>query len=155
MPWKSYHTVELKEQYLYKFLSGQWLLYFAGAIGVSDSEGKSSPVYSVCTAINSSKVDCYYYAFFFREIARRGFIQSLAKGIRERSTDFRFADFAVLELPVPPKDEQELIVSYIQKASKEISLTIMEKEKEIEKIKEYKATLYIINAAVTGKIKVC
>lgn len=52
----------------------------------------------------------------------------------------------------PPIDEQEEIVSYIESQSKIISEGILLKEKEAEKLKEYKATL--INAAVTGKIKV-
>jgi type I restriction enzyme, S subunit len=125
---------------------------FAGAIGVSDSDGKSTPVYSICTPIDKELTNCYYYAFFLREMARRGFIESLAKGIRERSTDFRFNDFSILFLPVPPIIEQNMIVVYIEKITFKIANMVTCKVKEIEKLKEYKATL--INAAVTGKIKV-
>ena len=64
---------------------------FAGAIGVSDSDGKGTPVYSVCTA--KMDLNNYYYAYLLRDIARRGYIQSLYKGIRERSSDFRFEVF--------------------------------------------------------------
>ena len=65
---------------------------FAGAIGVSDSDGKGTPVYSVC----ESKADLnnYYYAYVIREMAKTSFIQSLYRGIRERSSDFRFEVFA-------------------------------------------------------------
>lgn len=59
---------------------------FAGAIGVSDSNGKSSPVYSACTPKKGKKIDPRYYAYFLRDLALSGFIESLAKGIRERST---------------------------------------------------------------------
>ena len=56
---------------------------FAGAIGVSDSDGKSTPVYSCCTP-KSGDVNQYYYCYLLRYLARSGFILSLAKGIRER-----------------------------------------------------------------------
>lgn len=48
--------------------------------------------------------------------------------------------------------EQKQIVGYIENATTKIATAISLKEKEIEKLKEYKATL--INSAVTGKIKV-
>ncbi|WP_304063630.1 restriction endonuclease subunit S [Pedobacter glucosidilyticus] len=54
--------------------------------------------------------------------------------------------------PYPSKTEQEQISKYIENVSNKISNTISLKEKEIEKLKEYKASL--INSAVTGKIKV-
>jgi len=125
---------------------------FAGAIGVSDSDGKSTPVYSVCTPYKKSSTDVYFYKYFMREIARTGFIESLAKGIRERSTDFRFKDFAVLELPVPLLREQNEIVQHIERLSLKINNAISLKQKEIEKLKEYKASL--INSVVTGKVRV-
>jgi len=65
---------------------------FAGAIGVSDSDGKSTPVYAVCTPKREG-INPFFYAYLLRNLAYSGFILSLAKGIRERSTDFRFADF--------------------------------------------------------------
>lgn len=76
---------------------------FAGAIGVSDSDGKGTPVYNVCTAYGDS--NNHYYAYLLREMARSGFIQSLYRGIRERSSDFRFDVFARQYLPVPPRAE--------------------------------------------------
>jgi type I restriction enzyme S subunit len=54
--------------------------------------------------------------------------------------------------PYPPLFEQFAIAKYIETIYAKISKTISLKEKEIEKLKEYKATL--INSAVTGKIKV-
>lgn len=74
---------------------------FAGAIGVSDSDGKSTPVYSACVPRRANTVDPTFYAYYMRHLALSGFLVSLAKGIRERSTDFRFNDFAELEVPFP------------------------------------------------------
>ena len=81
---------------------------FAGSIGVSDSDGKGTPVYSVCQAKGNSNNE--YYALLLREMARTGFIQSLYRGIRERSSDFRFEVFASQFYPVPPREEQDQIV---------------------------------------------
>ncbi|WP_305837489.1 restriction endonuclease subunit S [Photobacterium leiognathi] len=125
---------------------------FAGAIGVSDSNGKSSPVYSACKPIEPNSVNPKYYALFLRNLALNGFIESLAKGIRERSTDFRFKDFAELYLPLPDTYEQGGIVEYIESEHKKIDSAIVHLYSQIEKLKEYKTTL--INSAVTGKVKV-
>jgi len=56
-------------------------------------------------------------------------------------------------IPLPPKSEQTEISEYIETTTTKFLNAITLKEKEIEKLKEYKATL--INSAVTGKIKVC
>jgi type I restriction enzyme S subunit len=53
---------------------------------------------------------------------------------------------------LPAKHEQIEIAEYIEEATSQIATAISLKEQEIEKLKEYKATL--INSAVTGKVKV-
>src|SRR5262249_59002185 len=74
---------------------------FAGAIGVSDSDGKSTPVYSVCTP-RSRSVNPYYYGRLMRYMALSGYVNSLSKGIRERSTEFRWTEAANVIVSVPP-----------------------------------------------------
>lgn len=54
---------------------------------------------------------------------------------------------------LPPIEEQREIVLHVELEIKKINKGMVTLEKEIEKLKEYKTTL--INAAVTGKIKVC
>ena len=54
---------------------------------------------------------------------------------------------------LPTEDEQIKISDFIEVGTTKIATAISLKEQEIEKLKEYKATL--INSAVTGKIKVC
>lgn len=108
---------------------------FAGAIGVSDSDGKGTPVYNVCTPKGDS--NNYYYAYALREMARAGFIQSLYRGIRERSSDFRFDVFARQYLPVPPRDEQDQIVRYLDWQVSKINRLMAAKRKEIELTREY------------------
>lgn len=125
---------------------------FAGAIGVSDSDGKSSPVYSACVPHSNVSINPRYYALYLRNLALGGFIESLAKGIRERSTDFRFNDFAELFLPIPDYETQCAIVSHIENEHSKVDKGIKHLAEQVEKLKEYKTTL--INNAVTGKIKV-
>ncbi|NVO12301.1 MAG: restriction endonuclease subunit S [Bacteroidales bacterium] len=54
--------------------------------------------------------------------------------------------------PYPPISEQYSIAKYIERISDKVATATSLKEREIEKLKEYKAAL--INSAVTGKIKV-
>ena len=120
---------------------------FAGAIGVSDSDGKSTPVYSVCIPSGEFYVNNYYYAYLIRYMAKSGFILSLSKGIRERSTDFRFNDFANLYFPIPSKEEQDKIVEFLDRKTAEIDQAIEQKQRLIKLLKEQKAIL--IDRAVT------
>lgn len=119
---------------------------FAGAIGVSDSNGKSSPVYSVCSP-RIPYVDCYYYAYLLRIMAFKGVIKSLAKGIRERSTDFRFNDFANLIYCFPPLSEQAAIAEFLDKKCEQIDRLIRIKEQQIERLQELRQAK--IHRAVT------
>ena len=114
---------------------------FAGAIGVSDSDGKSTPVYSVCIPSGEFYINNYYYAYLIRYMAKSGFILSLSKGIRERSTDFRFNDFANLYLPIPSKEEQDKIVEFLDRKTAEIDQAIEQKQRLIKLLKEQKAIL--------------
>lgn len=123
---------------------------FAGAIGVSDSSGKSTPVYAACTPRKKGQVNPYFYAYYMRDLALSGFIESLAKGIRERSTDFRFKDFAQLTLPLPSYKEQTRIVSFLDKKTAQIDEAIAIKEEQICLLKERKQI--IIQQAVTKGI---
>lgn len=122
---------------------------FAGAIGVSDSEGKSTPVYSVCVPKEPDQISPYYYMYFMRSMALRGFILSLAKGIRERSTDFRYSDFAKLELPLPPYNTQVKISKFIKTKTAQIDQAIALKQQQISKLEEYKQ-IVIQNAVTKG-----
>ena len=123
---------------------------FAGAIGVSDSDGKSTPVYSVCSPRQSA--NAYYYAFCVREMARSDWILALATGIRERSTDFRFNDFASQWVPLPPLSEQAAIVRFLDYAGRRIRRYIRAKQRLITLLEEQKQAL--IHQAVTGQIDV-
>ncbi len=124
---------------------------FAGAIGVSDSDGKGTSVYHCCTPLGD--YDVRYYASLLRIMAKKGFIQSLYRGIRERSSDFNFQVFGKQYLVVPPLSEQKEIVAYIEKKVSSIDSQIASIENQIANLNEYKQSL--ISDVVTGKVKVC
>jgi type I restriction enzyme S subunit len=119
---------------------------FAGAIGVSDSDGKSTPVYSVCRP-RSGEVCAHYYGRLLRQMALGGFVASLAKGIRERSTEFRWKDAGDLVLPLPPRIEQDAISRFIEHETAKIDALVAEQEKLIALLKEKRQA--VISRAVT------
>ena len=118
---------------------------FAGAIGVSDSDGKCTPVYAVCEA--RAEANPQYYARILREMARGNFIGALSRGIRERSTDFRFETLASLSLPCPTRFEQDRITNFLDHTDHRIQRYIRAKQKLIRMLEEQKQA--IINRAVT------
>lgn len=124
---------------------------FAGSSGVSDSDGKSTPVYIVCTPAND---DIYipYFALVLRRMGLNGYIQSLYRGIRERSSNFSYDVFCAQYLPVPPIEEQRAIVEYIQSKTQSIDEMIANLRAEIDFLTEYKQRL--IADVVTGQLKV-
>lgn len=123
---------------------------FAGAIGVSDSDGKGTPVYSVCRPENG--VNAEYFALLLREMARTNWLVAIAKGIRERSTDFRYDAFAAQHYPAPPFAEQCSIVAFAIAQTTDISRTIEQTLREITLVDEFRTRL--IADVVTGKLDV-
>jgi len=121
---------------------------FAGAIGISEDDGKTSPV---CIILDSKDDNVYnsYYAYLLRVYSIFGYIESMAKGIRVRSTDFKYNTFANTFLIVPFYEEQKKIVTYIEEETSRIDKLIVDKTKVIEELENYKKSL--IYEYVTGK----
>lgn len=124
---------------------------FAGAIGVSDSDGKGTPVYSVCTP-KIDGIENYYFMYVLRKMAFTGYIQSLYRGIRERSSSFTFDIFSKQYLPIPTIEEQQEIVNYIELHSSRLSIAADAIQKEIDLLREYRTRL--ISDVVTGQVDV-
>lgn len=120
---------------------------FAGAIGVSDSDGKCSPVCSVCIPWKNQSVNMRFYGYLVRQLAVTDYILSLAKGIRERSTEFRFTEFSGLMLPIPPVYEQNQIAAFLDHETAKIDNLIEKQQQLIELLKEKRQA--VISHAVT------
>ena len=98
------------------------------------------------TVFNSYFVNYSIQSIYFQKNLQREATGSTAQGIKA-------SKLHKLKIIKPPLDEQNEIAEYIDSSLAKIRTAISLKEKEIEKLKEYKSTL--INSAVTGKIKVC
>ena len=120
---------------------------FAGAIGISDSDGKCSPVCSVCIPRTGLHIEPQYYGYLIRQLAVTGYITSLAKGIRERSTEFRYSEFSPLELALPTIHEQRTIASFLDYETARIDQLIAKQQQLIELLKEKRQA--VISHAVT------
>lgn len=120
---------------------------FAGAIGISDSDGKCSPVCSVCVPINPDSVHMPYYGYLVRQLAVTDYITSLAKGIRERSTEFRYNEFSALPLAVPSLPEQTKIAAFLDYETGKIDALIDKQEQLIALLEEKRQA--VISHAVT------
>lgn len=121
---------------------------FAGAIGISDSRGKASPVLNVLDTIQNKK----YIMYYLRSMAYSDVFTAIATGIRVRSCDLRWNKLAELFYPIPSKKEQDEIVAYIDKKILDTNNLIESKKKQLDVLEQYKKSL--IYEYVTGKKEV-
>lgn len=121
---------------------------FAGAIGISDSRGKASPVLNVLDTDENKK----YYMYYLRSMAYSNVFLATATGIRVRSCDLRWAKIEELPFPMPSRKEQDEIVSYIGRICNGANEIIADKKKQLETLEQYKKS--VIYEYVTGKKEV-
>lgn len=140
-------TIALKEHGYQGVRVGDLVVHamdaFAGAIGISESNGKYSPVYSICRARQSTKTDLRFYSYVLRDMALNGYIQSVGQGIRERSTDFRFREVEVAFYCQPTLLEQLAIADYLDRQTALIDqrlTTLAEKKAVLAELR--KATIH-------------
>ena len=121
-----------------------------GAIAVSNFNGMCTPVVHVCT----SNENLYFVAYYMQVMAYSKIFKLISNGVRQNTSDFRsWSKVDKIPIMLPPKQEQDSIVSYISDKTTKIDKLIANINKEIEGIKEYKQRL--ISDVVTGQIKVC
>lgn len=113
---------------------------FAGAIGVSDSDGKCTGEYVVCEALLPG-LNNHYYAECLRIMARRNYIYVICPSVRERAPRFRYNRFKDVLLPVPPVEEQREITAFLHREKARIYKLIGKKQRQIELLKEKRAAL--------------
>jgi type I restriction enzyme, S subunit len=150
------YTIAILEQGYQGIRKGQLVLNsmdaFAGAIGVSESDGKCSPEYVICDPTNKDEVVPIYYALLLREMALSGYIEVISSAVRQRAMRIRFNNLASLLLPIPTLPEQTRIVETVVNIKSSFDDIIDIFSQEIESINEYRSI--IIANAVTGKIKI-
>lgn len=135
---------------------GQLVLHsmdaFAGAIGVSDSDGRCSPEYIICDPLDGGVIVPEYFGPLLRTMALAGFIQASCPAVRERAPRIRFNNLGEMYLPVPPQEEQRAVVAHIARETAKLDAVRAATERTIALLKERRSAL--IAAAVTGQLDV-
>lgn len=116
---------------------------FAGAIGISDSRGKASPVLNVLDSDQNKRFIMYY----LRALAVRNVFLALSTGIRVRSCDLRWNKLATIPYVLPPFAEQSAIADYLDEKCGAIDEIIEQAKATIEEYKAWKSS--VIFEAVT------
>ena len=125
---------------------------FAGAVGISDSDGQSTPVYHVCR-LRDDEDNLRFVAYLLRYLGHSGFLATQAPSVRQRAVDFRnWRTFGQIPLSLPDPEEQERIVTELDENAVEFLNTKTTIEKAIQLLQERRSAL--ITAAVTGQIEV-
>lgn len=125
---------------------------FAGAVGISDSDGQSTPVYHVCR-LRDDADDLRFVAYSLRYLGQSGFLATQAPNVRQRSVDFRnWQTFGRVPLSLPEKSEQCRIVAELDENAAALRQAKSTIERAIALLQERRSAL--ITAAVTGQIEV-
>jgi type I restriction enzyme S subunit len=101
--------------------------------------------------VSASDVDCFFLALALLTPYVL-FEQLYLLRMRAAQPHLNKEELSETVILVPPRQEQRLIADSMRIASNKIEAGIAIKERQIAALKEYKTSL--INAAVTGKIKV-
>ncbi|WP_257266587.1 restriction endonuclease subunit S [Endozoicomonas sp. ONNA2] len=123
-----------------------------GAMGVSDQAGIVSSSYGI---FRQKETGAFHPAYLEHLLKTTGYIEHynrVSTGLHSSRLRFYAHMFFDMELGYPDRAEQERIMCHIETESTKINKAITLHQQQIERLKEYKATL--INSAVTGKIKV-
>ncbi len=122
-----------------------------GLLAVSKIEGITSPDYSVYRTI-SDKYNIDYYGSLLNQSMYLSEFKKVVTGVMEGFIRLYTDDLYNISVQVPPKEEQKKIVEYIEEQTKKIDHIVTLQQKQIKKLKEYKATL--IDSVVTGKVRI-
>jgi type I restriction enzyme, S subunit len=118
---------------------------------IAPMEGLVSPDYSVFRPFVAGASSRYFDALF-KTSAYLGEFRQRVRGIVEGFFRLYTDSFMDVPLIIPPQHEQATIMDQLEQVSAQFEDAICIKQDQITALKEYKTCL--INAAVTGKIKV-
>ncbi|WP_019956670.1 restriction endonuclease subunit S [Yoonia vestfoldensis] len=118
---------------------------------IASMEGLVSPDYSVFRPFVAG-ASSRYYESLFKTSKYLGEFRLRVRGIVEGFYRLYTDSFMDIPLLIPPQFEQGEIIDHLDRLSAKFDDAISIKQDQIAALKEYKTSL--INAAVTGKIKV-
>jgi type I restriction enzyme S subunit len=124
------------------------MLAWNGSYAVSDYDGVISPAYCVFDFIRPCNKK--YFDFLLRQQSYASAFKTQSKGLIDSRLRLYPQYFKTFPIIIPPKEEQDAIVDYINAKTAKIDGLIADLSAQIEKLKEYKQRL--IADAVTGQI---
>lgn len=126
------------------------MLAWNGSYSVSNYNGVISPAYCVFDFIRNC--DKKYFDYLLRLKAYSGAFKTLSKGLIDSRLRLYPDYFKTFPIVIPPVEEQNEIVAYIDRKVAQIDKMKAAELAQIDKLKEYKQRL--ISDVVTGKVKV-
>lgn len=123
-----------------------------GALGVSKQVGIVSPSYGVFRQKLKNTFNPVYLEYLLKSTKYVEYYNKVSTGLHSSRLRFYGHMLFAMKMGYPPIDEQNKIISYLDKQTKLIDDAVNVQNEQIVKLKEFKTTL--INAAVTGKIKI-
>lgn len=120
---------------------------FQGGIEYAYYQGIISPAYTIIEPHEDFKSD--YYKFLFKSVPFIKLLTTCVTGIRE-GQNIDYKKLKNVQIPVPPRTEQDQIVRFLDWKVSEINKLIGIRRKEIQGLEEMKSL--IINTTVTKGI---
>lgn len=124
------------------------MLAWNGSLGISKYEGITSPAYCVYRIKGDNNP--HYYGYLFSTAIMKAEFRKKSFGIIDSRLRLYSDKFFSIPVAVPPRDEQDQIVSYIKAQSKKIKHFIQKKQAFIELLKEQRQA--VISKAITKGI---
>ncbi len=121
-----------------------------GSVGVSEHEGRISPAYIIFNL--SSKLEPKFANYFFRSQAWNPSFVYSSKGVGSIQRNLYLPWLRQHYCYLPSTEEQQAIVTYLDKKCADIDELVARQEQIIEKLKELKTST--IAHVVTGKVDV-
>jgi len=148
-------VIRSEDKTVYKVVHKNYLAYnmmraWQGGFGAAIVDGLVSPAYVV--AKPKIEVNSSYIEHVLRTPNAIEHIRGLSYGVADFRLRLYWPYFKNIKIPLPPIEEQNKIVSYIQDQSNKMDALISEKQSLIEDLKAYKKSL--IYEVVTGKRRV-
>ena len=124
----------------------------AGWIDISPLFGVTSPDYRVFRLRDRTHYFAEYYKYLFQMCYTEKIFYSLTQGVTESYRRLPASVFNNFKVPVPPKDEQVQIATFLDKICGEVDTIIAQKREQLAVLADYKKS--VIYEYVTGKKEV-
>lgn len=121
-----------------------------GSCGISEFDGSVSLINTVLHP--KTEMNPIYYNWLFHSFRFSDEYYKNGHGIVDDLWTTSWTEMKKIFIPLPPKETQQRIATYLDKKCSKIEETIQNQQQVIEKLKAYKQSL--ITEAVTGKVKI-